>query len=71
MNKKYHHYSGKNSSKFWNRIDKFKGKEHDALYTLGIVLQKFEESVLDILKIWEKTVKEEKEFNNDKSSKHK
>jgi hypothetical protein len=56
-NKKY--YSGKNSTEFWNRISRFKGIEHDALYSMGVVLQNLESDVLKMLSLAEENLIEE------------
>ena len=39
------YYSGKNSKKFWNRINKLK-KRKDELYSLGVLLQNNEDWIL-------------------------
>jgi hypothetical protein len=53
------HYSGKNSVKFWKRINKLSGSRHDAAYTLGVVLQNLEEDVLYKIKKFEDNEKGE------------
>ena len=54
MDKKNYYYSGKKSKKFWDRVNKLKGKKQDAMYTLGVVLQNLEGDVLHMLELWEK-----------------
>jgi hypothetical protein len=57
--KKYHHYSGKNSIKFWDRVNKIKGVKGEALYTLGVVLQNLEEDVLHKVELYEQDKEKE------------
>ena len=48
------HYSGKRSEKFWDKINKLKGKEHDFLYSMGVFLQDIEGRILQYLNSKEK-----------------
>jgi len=57
--KKNHHYSGQNSEVFWERVNRFKEVQHDALYTLGVVLQNLESDVLHMLELAEENLIEE------------
>ena len=54
--KKHHHYSGPNSEEFWEKVNRFKGDTHDALYTLGVVLQNLESDVLHKLSLAEENL---------------
>ena len=48
------HYSGKRSEKFWDKITKLQGKEHDFLYSMGVFLQDIEGRILQYLNSKEK-----------------
>jgi len=65
MSKNNHHYSGQNSEGFWERVNRFKGIRHDALYTLGVVLQNLESDVLHKLGLAEEDLIEEIEEGKD------
>lgn len=54
------YYSGDNSRKFWKRINKLKGIEHDVFYSLGVILQNLEQDVLHKLYLCEQRKKEGK-----------
>ena len=47
---------------YWKRINKLKQPEQSAMYSMGIVLQNFEENVLRMLFLFEK--KERKNLIN-------
>ena len=40
------HYSGDKSRKFWKRVNSLRGKDWDAAYAMGVMLQNLEGSVL-------------------------
>lgn len=42
-------YSGKQSTKFWERVNKIRGREGNAVYVAGCLLQDVESRVLQIL----------------------
>lgn len=50
MNKKdgkiLEQYSGECSHEFWNTINSLEGKDHDAAYSMGVMLQDLESRVL-------------------------
>lgn len=49
-----YHYSGVNSRKFWRRINKIKSEQaHEALFSVGVILQNLEGDVLNMLRIYE------------------
>lgn len=49
------HYSGRRSFKFWERVHAIKDKKlHDALYSLGAILQSAEYHALETLEHAEK-----------------
>jgi hypothetical protein len=43
-------YSGPKSRKFWKRINQLRGRKNDEAYSLGVVLQGTEKTVLRLLK---------------------
>jgi hypothetical protein len=45
-------YSGRNSVKFWDRINKL-DKRHDEMFSLGVVLQNLEDFILKQLRLAE------------------
>lgn len=47
-------YSGKKSRKFWERIHALPKRKRDEAYSLGVVLQETESTVLRLLKLLEK-----------------
>ena len=42
-------YGGRNSHAFWRRVNALKGKDHDAAYSMGCILQNLEHSVLQFI----------------------
>jgi hypothetical protein len=47
-------YSGIRSTKFWKKINSFKGKKHQSLYTKACDLQNLEHEILKDLKVIDK-----------------
>jgi hypothetical protein len=43
-------YSGRKSTKFWKRINALPKSKRDEAYSLGVVLQELESTVLRLLK---------------------
>jgi hypothetical protein len=44
-----HKYSGRNSHGFWRYVNALKGKDHDAAYAMGVMLQDLEYRVLKFI----------------------
>jgi hypothetical protein len=44
-----HKYSGRNSLAFWEYVLALKGKDHDAAYAMGVMLQDLEDRVLQFI----------------------
>lgn len=51
MSKLKPRYSGPKSRKFWNRINALPSRQRDEAYSLGVVLQETESTVLRLLNI--------------------